>query len=97
MYVLVLILAVMTLYATLGDEAIVHGINETGVTIIITSADLLPKFNVRETPSLTRSLSYLSDSTTAQPGCTVVLSDIGQILLFGIWTIVFAFEYYLNF
>ena len=37
---------VVTLYATLGDEAIIHGINETEVTHVITSADLLPKFKV---------------------------------------------------
>lgn len=35
---------IATLYATLGEEAIVHGINETEVTHIITSQDLLPKF-----------------------------------------------------
>ena len=35
---------IATLYATLGLEAIVHGINETEVTHIITSFDLLPKF-----------------------------------------------------
>jgi long-chain acyl-CoA synthetase len=34
---------VATLYATLGDEGIVHGINETEVTHIITNYDLLPK------------------------------------------------------
>ena len=37
----------MTLYATLGEEAIVHGINETEVTHVITSSELLPKFKVR--------------------------------------------------
>lgn len=35
---------VVTIYATLGDEAIAHGINETEVTTVITSHDLLPKF-----------------------------------------------------
>ncbi|XP_074027185.1 acyl-CoA synthetase long-chain isoform X3 [Leptinotarsa decemlineata] len=34
----------VTIYATLGDEAIAHAINETEVTTIITSFDLLPKF-----------------------------------------------------
>ena len=33
-----------TLYATLGDDAIVHGINETGARFVLTSHDLLPKF-----------------------------------------------------
>lgn len=36
--------AVVTIYATLGDDAIAHGINETEVTTVITSHDLLPKF-----------------------------------------------------
>ena len=41
-----LIFVVVTLYATLGDEAIIYGINETEVTHVITSGDLLPKFKV---------------------------------------------------
>lgn len=36
----------MTLYATLGEEAIVHGILETECAIVITSSELLPKFQV---------------------------------------------------
>lgn len=35
---------VVTLYSTLGDEAIIHGVNESEVTIIITSNLLLDKF-----------------------------------------------------
>lgn len=35
---------IVTIYATLGDEGILHGINETEVTTVITSHDLLPKF-----------------------------------------------------
>ena len=34
----------VTIYANLGDDAIVHVINETEVTHLITSHDLLPKF-----------------------------------------------------
>lgn len=34
---------ISTLYSTLGDEGVVHGINETEATHIITSSDLLPK------------------------------------------------------
>ncbi|XP_008193859.1 long-chain-fatty-acid--CoA ligase 4 isoform X2 [Tribolium castaneum] len=34
----------VTIYATLGDEAIAHGLNETEVTTVITSFDLMPKF-----------------------------------------------------
>ena len=35
---------IVTLYATLGEEALIHGINETEVKCIITSQELLPKF-----------------------------------------------------
>ncbi|XP_063838229.1 long-chain-fatty-acid--CoA ligase 4 isoform X3 [Ostrinia nubilalis] len=35
---------VVTIYATLGDEAIAHGINETEVSTVITTHELLPKF-----------------------------------------------------
>lgn len=37
-------LTLVTIYATLGDEAIAHGINETEVEVVITSHELLPKF-----------------------------------------------------
>lgn len=45
----------VTLYATLGDDALVHGINETEVTCVITSQDLLPKFKnlLPKTPKVT--------------------------------------------
>jgi long-chain acyl-CoA synthetase len=36
---------VTTLYTNLGDDAIIHGINETEVDCVITSYDLLPKFH----------------------------------------------------
>jgi len=35
---------IVTIYATLGDEGVAHGINETEVTTVITSHELLPKF-----------------------------------------------------
>ncbi|CAH2067686.1 unnamed protein product, partial [Iphiclides podalirius] len=35
---------VVTIYATLGDDAIAHGINETEVSTVITTHELLPKF-----------------------------------------------------
>ena len=38
--------SVVTLYATLGQDAIIHGINETEATFVITSTDLLAKFDV---------------------------------------------------
>lgn len=46
---------VVTLYATLGEEGIIHGINETEATHLITSCDLLPKISkiLNKIPSLT--------------------------------------------
>lgn len=35
---------IVTIYATLGDEGVIHGINETEASIVITSHELLPKF-----------------------------------------------------
>jgi len=37
-------MVVSTLYTNLGDEAIMHGLNETEVTCVVTSHELLPKF-----------------------------------------------------
>lgn len=37
---------VVTLYSTLGDEAVTHGINECEVSFVVTSFELLPKFKV---------------------------------------------------
>lgn len=36
-----IIIAVVTFYATLGEEAIAFGLNETGVSHLITSVELL--------------------------------------------------------
>ncbi|KAF2880048.1 hypothetical protein ILUMI_26117 [Ignelater luminosus] len=53
---------VVTIYATLGDEAIAHGINETEVTTVITSYDLMPKFKkiLAKTPKV-KTLIYMED------------------------------------
>lgn len=55
-------LVVVTLYATLGDDAIAHGINETEVTTVITSYDLMPKFQkiLEHTPRV-NTLIYMED------------------------------------
>ncbi|RWS24448.1 long chain fatty acid CoA ligase-like protein [Leptotrombidium deliense] len=43
-----------TLYTTLGNDAIVHGLNETGVSHLVTTFDILPKLEeiVTKTPAL---------------------------------------------
>lgn len=51
-----------TLYATLGDEAIIHGINETEASMVITTQDLLPKFKLLLPQCQTiRTLVYMQD------------------------------------
>ncbi|KAF9410414.1 hypothetical protein HW555_010495 [Spodoptera exigua] len=53
---------VVTIYATLGDEAIAHGINETDVSTVITTYDLLPKFKkiLAKTPKVD-TIIYMED------------------------------------
>lgn len=41
-----IIFSVVTVYATLGDEALIHGINESEVRFIITDGSLLSKLSV---------------------------------------------------
>jgi long-chain acyl-CoA synthetase len=53
---------VVTIYATLGDEAIAHGINETEVSLVITSHVLLPKFrNILTYTPKVKKLVYMED------------------------------------
>lgn len=53
---------IVTIYATLGDDGVVHGINETEVTTVITTHDLLPKFKVilAQLPNVT-TIIYMED------------------------------------
>uniref|UniRef100_A0A8D8RCC4 long-chain-fatty-acid--CoA ligase n=1 Tax=Cacopsylla melanoneura TaxID=428564 RepID=A0A8D8RCC4_9HEMI len=56
---------VVTIYATLGEEAIAHGINETEVTIVITTHDLLPKFrNILKMTPRVNTLIFMEDQLT---------------------------------
>ncbi|KAK9511143.1 hypothetical protein O3M35_005763 [Rhynocoris fuscipes] len=53
---------VVTLYATLGEDAIAHGVNETEVEIIITSHELLPKFkNILSKTPRVKKIIYMED------------------------------------
>jgi long-chain acyl-CoA synthetase len=61
----------VTLYANLGDDAIVHGVNETEVTHVITTHELMPKFkNVLQLTPSVKHLIFLEDqiNTTDQSG-----------------------------
>lgn len=55
-------LSVVTIYATLGDDAIAHGVNETEVDTVITSHELLPKVK-RILPRLAevKNIIYMED------------------------------------
>ncbi|XP_014219278.1 long-chain-fatty-acid--CoA ligase 4 isoform X2 [Copidosoma floridanum] len=55
-------LTVVTIYATLGDDAIAHGINETEVDTVITSFELLPKFKnlLRKVPEV-KNIIFMED------------------------------------
>lgn len=62
LFIMFIIVIVVTLYATLGEEAIAHGINETEVSIVITSHDLLPKFkNILQLTPRVKTLIYMED------------------------------------
>ncbi|XP_021966745.2 long-chain-fatty-acid--CoA ligase 4 [Folsomia candida] len=45
---------VVTLYATLGEEGVLHALNETECPVVLTSAELLPKFKsiLEKTPHI---------------------------------------------
>lgn len=57
---------VVTLYATLGEDAIIHGLSETEVEFVITSQELLPKFKgiLDQTPKVKR-LIYMEHPLVA--------------------------------
>lgn len=69
----------VTIYATLGDDAIAHGINETEVSTVITSHDLLPKFKkiLAKTPRVD-TIIYMedqlkvTDKTGFKPGTKII-------------------------
>jgi len=52
----------VTLYANLGDDAVAHGVNETEVTHVITTHELLPKFKnvLAQTPTV-KHIIFLED------------------------------------
>lgn len=56
---------IVTIYATLGDEGVVHGINETEATVVITSHELLPKFKtlLSKLPRV-NTIIYMEDQLT---------------------------------
>lgn len=77
---------VVTLYATLSTNAVVHGIKETEVTHVITTLDLLPKFKdvLPQTPSVThvivmvKTKQELASAKTALPDNVTVIA-MGEV------------------
>lgn len=59
---------VVTLYATLGEDGIIHGINETEATHLITSYDLMPRIAkiLHKIPSLTH-IIYMESPVSKVP------------------------------
>merc|ERR1719334_755764 len=57
---------VVTLYTNLGEEAVVHGLNETEVDTVITSPELLPKFRniLAHTPNVKKVIFFESPIKT---------------------------------
>ena len=53
---------VSTVYTNLGDEAVMHALNETEVNIVVTSHELLPKFRtiLHNCPNITHVI-YMED------------------------------------
>lgn len=53
---------IVTIYATLGEEGITHGVNETEVNFVVTSHDCLPKLrNVLKTIPKVHTIVYFED------------------------------------
>ncbi|CAF1232867.1 unnamed protein product, partial [Didymodactylos carnosus] len=61
-------LTVVTLYSTLGDDAVRHGISESEVEIIVTSNDLIPKLEniLKMTPKVRHVIFFPGHTKTSQ-------------------------------
>jgi len=78
---------IATLYTTLGDDGIVHGINETEVTHVVTTHDVIPKIEkfLSKIPRV-KTIIYIEGTkvpdTTGMPGVNFVpfkaVEDAGQ-------------------
>merc|ERR1719290_957252 len=70
-------IVVSTLYTNLGDDAIVHGLNETEVSLVVTSHELLPKFKSM-LPSVQISRPSLSWRTRFSPPTQRASSQVSK-------------------
>lgn len=81
-------LCVCTIYATLGEEGVIHGVTETDVDTIITSHDLLPKFKniLKSTPNV-KTIIFFEDQlhkTDTEGFGNVNIIPFSQVLKMGI-------------
>ncbi|RWS20344.1 long chain fatty acid CoA ligase-like protein, partial [Leptotrombidium deliense] len=73
--------AIATLYTTLGLDGIVHGINETSVTHMVTTVDFLPKLKqiISKTPTL-KTVIYIEGLKKPETdGFTIELLPFSQL------------------
>ena len=56
------------MYTNLGDDAVVHALNETAVSIVVTSHELLPRFKkmLNNLPNIT-TIIYMEDQLQKTP------------------------------
>merc|ERR1712038_2205778 len=59
---------VCTVYTNLGDDAVVHALNETEVNVVITSHELLPRFKqmLNNLPNI-QTIVYMEDQLQKTP------------------------------
>lgn len=54
--------SVVTIYATLGEDGVTHGVNETEVAVVVTTHELLPKLrNILKTIPKVEKIIYFED------------------------------------
>ena len=72
---------VVTLYTNLGEDAVIHGINETQAETVITSHGLLPKFKkiLPSTPSV-KNIVYFENPIKKTP----LDGNIGKVFTYNI-------------
>lgn len=82
-------LVLVTFFSNLGDEAIVHGMNETEIRILVTTHDLLPKINqlINQLPKLAV-IIYCEGPTPLNPNSVeslkhLKLMTISELDMFG--------------
>lgn len=79
---------IVTIYATLGEDGVIHGVNETEVSVVITSHELLSKFKsiLKSTPKV-KTIIFFEDplhKTDVEGFGDVNIVPYSQILTMGV-------------